>query len=325
MSCGNVMSVFVCASQSSRCALSVSAAFTWLCRRYFWHWENRSALIAPLHRPSTHPSSPPAQPWRTLAFWSRSQAPPPALNKIPSCLRQLCYSKQQPYPVRLRSVCSYPHSSYKACEALKFSLSSGPHFVSLHSLPVQSSSARVVVSHRYHKHTVKVALSQRTLISSCIKKTKKKPHACWVDGLTVSLSSVVKLFAVTRKAMTDRTEQMQNWRDLTSEPLREEREGLWDKRRSSAGLESNYPTERRRGEQGSNRSAKKVKNYWKKKRGTGQWQKNSSIDLLTLQTSTSNLHHHGHRHWPQPCVRLPAGQSDTCCHINILCPTKSVS
>lgn len=67
---------------------------------------------------------------------------------------------------------SCPHDWY--AHVKKLSCATGPDLVSLHPFPAPRSSARAVVSHRNHKHTAKLALSQRTLIWSCIKKTKKK-------------------------------------------------------------------------------------------------------------------------------------------------------
>lgn len=82
----------------------------------------------------------------------------------------VCYSKQA-------TVSSPSQISLFISTQLTYGRPTGPEFVSLHSFPAQSSSARAAVSLRNHKHTVNVALSQRTLIWSCIKKTKKHTHA----------------------------------------------------------------------------------------------------------------------------------------------------
>lgn len=73
--------------------------------------------------------------------------------------------------------------------------------------------------------------------------------------------------------MTDRTEQMKNWHGMNLDALREKLVS-WDKRRSSAGLESNNLTERgnRTGEQQESRKGRypwreKARNITEKERG----------------------------------------------------------
>lgn len=67
--------------------------------------------------------------------------------------------------------------SVSSCPQVRFAVKTprrpaGPVFVSVQ--PVQSSSVEALVSLRDHKHTVKLTLSQRTLIRSCIRNTHKK-------------------------------------------------------------------------------------------------------------------------------------------------------
>ncbi len=105
-----------------------------------------------------------------------------SLNVVPfsgssACIEKSPFMSLAALPLQTTSVWSpsqinvrsYPHDSNKACGALKLSRPMGPDFVSLHSFPAQTSSARAAVSLWYHKQTVKIALSQRTLIWSCIK------------------------------------------------------------------------------------------------------------------------------------------------------------
>lgn len=76
---------------------------------------------------------------------------------------------------------SFPNTTYLrsvfSCPQIRFTVKTprrpaGPDFVSVQ--PVRSSSAEALVSLRDHKHTVKLTLSQRTLIRSCIRNTHKK-------------------------------------------------------------------------------------------------------------------------------------------------------
>lgn len=109
----------------------------------------------------------------------------------------------------------------------KLRRATGPDFVSLNPLPVQSRSARAVVSLRDHKHTVKLVLSQRTLICSCIRKTKK--HTCWIDWLVVSLTSVLIIVHCDQKSYDweDGADEGLTWHEL----VRFEREKACELRR----------------------------------------------------------------------------------------------
>lgn len=196
----------------------MSAAFTWLYRRSCWHWEKRRALIAPRHHPAVHLSSPPTQTWRILYLWSHFLAQPPALNKIFSCLRLVCSSKQQQlYCVRLRSGCSHPRQSYTVCKALKFSSLIVSECLSVHPFPVQSNSARAMnpVSQDPKTHSECYVISEDFDLELYKEDQKKTPHICQ----SVSVS-VLTLCTATRKA--DRTEEV-NWHEMNFEDTLKEK------------------------------------------------------------------------------------------------------
>lgn len=139
----------------------VSVIFTWQYRRSYWHWGSRRVLTALLHRPSTHLSSSPTQSYGTLSFCSCSLARLTGI--ICPCLQSACYSKRQHNRVYFRLISSCPY----------FKKNFGHATTSRRRFSTQS-----VREQRFppgsNKHTVKPALSQRTLIWSCIKKTKKR-------------------------------------------------------------------------------------------------------------------------------------------------------
>lgn len=106
----------------------------------------------------------------------------------------------------------------------KLRRATGPDFVSLNPLPVQSSSARAVVSLRDHKHTVKLALSRRTLICSCIRKTKKTHMLNRLTGCRSHLSPYNCTLWPEKLWLRRRS----RWRtDMTWTRTLWEREGLW--------------------------------------------------------------------------------------------------
>lgn len=223
----------------------------------------------------------------------------------------VCYSKQQLYEVRLRSVCSYPHDSDTACEPLKLSRLTGPDFVSLHPFPVQSSSARAAVSLRSHKHTVNVALSQRTLIWSCIKKTTNTLLSR-LTGCQSHLSPQIVRCDQKSYDWLDRAGEELTWHELGCF----EREGLWAETRGDLQLDWSQTIEQReetenRGTTGEQRRQIPLE---REREEPNRRRKRGALTFLTLQTSTRNLHQHGHRHWPQSYNWLLTGQSVTWDH-----------
>lgn len=126
----------------------LSAAFTWLCRRSYWRWDNRRALIGALRCPSTHPSSPPTQTWTTRLL--SSLAPPPALSTFCSCLLPV-----QPSAPNDKCVKSVSHQLI-FFQSQTLSLS-----------PVQSSTARVL-SLGNHKHILRMFGYLRELWSGVV-------------------------------------------------------------------------------------------------------------------------------------------------------------
>lgn len=131
--------------------------------------------------------------------------------------------------------------SVSSCPQVRFTVKTprrpaGPVFVSVQ--PVQSGGAEALVSLRDHKHTVKLTLSQRTLIRSCIRNTHtQKTHTHTLNRPTTCSHPSPHI--------EPRDKKSYDWGDGADEGLTghelfgfSRRFVSWDVRRPSAGLES---------------------------------------------------------------------------------------